>query len=154
MRKRGFIFIKFGTKQHGENMQTGRQSLTNILVVNGHKHVNDSLNSKEAQTEEDQKLEEDVAPGPHVRNKQADLLPKPLPCRLVLTGSAQKALREREKVLQFETHTQKKQNKEPQMVERRRLRLATVPVRSPRPAHLHLSGACTVSVATLGPSGQ
>lgn len=53
--------------------------LTNILVVNGYKDVNGSFNSEKPQTEEDQHLEEDVAMGPHVGNKQSDFLPETLP---------------------------------------------------------------------------
>ncbi len=69
-------------------------SLTYIFVVNRYKDINSSLHSKQPQTEEDQQLEEDVAAGPHVGNEQADFLPEPLPGRLVLFSSAQKALRQ------------------------------------------------------------
>lgn len=71
-------------------------SLTNILVVNGYKDVDGSFDSQQGQTEEDEQLEEEVAPGPHVGNKQADFLCEALPGRLVLFCSAQKALRQTE----------------------------------------------------------
>lgn len=54
-------------------------SLTDILVVNGYKDVNHSFDSEQPQTEDDQQLEEDVAVGPHVGNKQSDFLPETLP---------------------------------------------------------------------------
>lgn len=67
-------------------------SFTNILVVNRYKDVNNSLDSQQDQTEEDQQLEEDVAPGPHVGKEHADFFPETLPGRLVVLCSAQEAL--------------------------------------------------------------
>ena len=70
-------------------------SLTDVLVVNGYKDVDRPLDPEQPQTEDDQQLEEDVAPGPHVGDEQADFLPESLPGGLVVVCSAQKALRRR-----------------------------------------------------------
>lgn len=68
-------------------------SLTNIFVVNWYKDIDSPLDSQQPQTEDDQNLEEEVASGPHIWQKQADLLPETLPSRLVLVCCTEQALR-------------------------------------------------------------
>lgn len=80
----------------------GVTSLTNIFVVNRHKNINRSLDSQQSQTEEDQQLENDVAPGPHVGDKQVDLLPETLPRGLILLCSSQQTLHHSKTEAMFE----------------------------------------------------
>lgn len=70
-----------------------KRSLTNILVENGYKDINGSLDSKQPQAENDQELEDDVVPWPHVGNQETDFPPEAVPGGRVVFCSAQKALR-------------------------------------------------------------
>ncbi len=66
---------------------------TYVLVVDGHKHINDALHSQHPETKHDQQLEQDVAFRPHVRHQQTHLLPKIFPCRLILIRITQQRLK-------------------------------------------------------------
>ncbi len=86
------LWIKASAKRLNVNVNVRVLFCTYVLVVDGHKHINDALHSQHPETKHDQQLEQDVAFRPHVRHQQTHLLPKIFPCRLILIRITQQRL--------------------------------------------------------------